>query len=202
MLCYVNQFCCISDMRVNLSKTEIIVFRNGGPLQKNETWKINNKLIKVKSVYKYMGLLFTPKLSWYSARLKLCAQAKKIIFALKRFQYNFGILPHHEMFKLFDSMIVPILTYGSETWGHSYSEQIKKVQIDFCRYFLGINHSVNNCIVLGECGRCPLCVTYFYKCISYWCKLLHMPHYRYPHNCYLMLKKLDDGGRIILAYKS
>ena len=28
-----------------------------------------------------------------------------------------------------------------------------------------------------------------------------MPHYRYPHNCYLMLKKLDDNGRITWATK-
>ena len=96
-----------------------------------------------------MGLLFTPKLLWYTAKLKLCAQAKMAIFALK--QYYFGTLPHPEMFKLFDSLIVPILTYESETWGHSYSEQIEKVQIDFCRYFLGVNQSVNNCMVLGEC---------------------------------------------------
>ena len=148
-------------MRVHLSKTEIIVFRNGRPLWKNETWKINNKPIKVTFVYKYMGLLFTPKSSWYSPKLKLCAQAKRAIFPLKRFQYNFSILPHPDMFKLFDSFIVHILTYGSETWGHGYSEQIEKVQIDFRRYFLGINHSVNNCMVLGECGQYPLCVTYF-----------------------------------------
>ena len=33
---------------------------------------------------------------------------------------------------------------------------LKKVQTDFCRYYLGVNSSVNNRMVLGECGRVPL----------------------------------------------
>ena len=45
---------------------------------------------------------------------KRCAQARKAIFALKQFQFRFGYFLHYEIFKLFDSMVTPILTYGSE----------------------------------------------------------------------------------------
>ena len=99
------------------------------------------------------------------------------------------------MFKLFDSMIVPILTYGAEIWGHTYSKDIEKVPTDFCRYYLGVNSSVNNVMVLWECGRVPLSYTYFTKCIKYWCKLLQMSDTRYPKNCYKMLMLHDDIGR-------
>ncbi len=54
-------------------------------------------------------------------------------------------------------------------------------------------------MALGECGRLPLCVTYHTNCIKYWCKLLQMPDHRYPKNCYLMLKQLDDAGRVTWA---
>ena len=33
-------------------------------------------------LYKYIGLLFTPKLSWSSAKIKLAAQAKKALLIL------------------------------------------------------------------------------------------------------------------------
>ena len=64
-----------------------------------------------------MGLLFTPKLSWSKAKAKLAAQARKSIFAIRSFQRTFGYFSHNEYFKLFDSMVKPILTYGAEIYG-------------------------------------------------------------------------------------
>ena len=50
-------------------------------------------------------------------------------------------------------------------------------------------------VALGECGRYPVYVDYYSYCIKYWCLLLVMPNNRYPRNCYLMQKSLDDVGR-------
>ena len=54
----------------------------------------------------------------------------------------------------------------------------------------------NTCMVLGECGRLPLCYTYFTTCIKYWCKLLTLSDHRYPKRCYMLLTRLDEAGRI------
>ena len=191
----ISTFCEETGMTVNLNKSEIIVFRNGGPLRNSERWTYNGKTVKVTNMYKYLGLLFTPKLSWSRSKNKLAAQARKAICSIKLYQKPFGHFSQQEMFKLFDSMVVPILTFGSEIWGFSYSEEIERVQIDFCRYFLGVNTSVNNSVILGECGRLPLCSIYLVKCIKYWCNLLYMPNTRYPKNCYKMLYSLDCFGR-------
>lgn len=76
-------------------------------------------------------------------------------------------------------MVKPILCYGSEIWGTEYSDIIESTQYTFCRYFLGINSTVNNAVAIGKCGRLPLCVFYFSNAIKYWCKLLQMPDTRY-----------------------
>ena len=34
----ISEFCQLTKMTVNLNKTEIIVFRNGGPLRSYESW--------------------------------------------------------------------------------------------------------------------------------------------------------------------
>ena len=65
----------------------------------------------------------------------------------------FGQFSHTGMFKLVDSMVVPILTYGAEIWVHAYYKDIEKVLTEFCWYYLGVNSSVYNCMVLGACGR-------------------------------------------------
>ena len=62
-----------------------------------------------------MGLLFIQKLSWTSAKLKFAAQSRKAInYAIKLYQLPFGQFSHTNVFKLFDSMVVPILTYEAE----------------------------------------------------------------------------------------
>ena len=98
-------------------------------------------------------------------------------------------------------MVKPILCYASQIWGYEYCELIVSVHINFCKKLLGLNSSVNNCMVLGECGRYPLSVTYQLNCIKYWCKIIHMEDKRYPKQCYNMLKSLDNMGRITWASK-
>ena len=142
-----------------------------------------------------MGLLFTPKLSWSKAKAKLAAQARKSIFAIRSFQRTFGYFSHNEYFKLFDSMVKPILTYGAEIYGTEYSDTLEQVHIQYCKDFIGVSSTVNDCVALGECGRLPLCIDHHIKCIKYWCKLLCMPENRYPRNCYLMLKQHESLGR-------
>ena len=148
-----------------------------------------------------MGILFTPRLSWTLAKTKLAAQAQKAIMQIQSYQRQHGYLLQNELFKLFDSLVKPILCYAVEIWGYEHSDIIDSVQIVFCKRFLGVNNSTNNCMALGECGRLPLSVTYQTKCIKYWCKLIHMQETRYPKNCYQMLKSLDDLGRITWATK-
>ena len=140
-----------------------------------------------------MGLLYTPTLSWKSAKNKLVSQAKKSIFCIKSYQRKFGYFSHSEYFKLFDSMVKPILLHGAEIWGFELADDIERVHYKFCKDFLGVSISTNNCMALGECGRTQLCVYYYTKCVKYWLKLLHMPDHRFPKNCYIMLKNLDDN---------
>lgn len=82
----IYEFCQTTNMTVNLNKTEIIVFRNGGPLRDYEFWTFNDFPVRTTSEYKYLGLLFTPKLSWSKAKRKLAGQAKKAIFCIRNYQ--------------------------------------------------------------------------------------------------------------------
>jgi hypothetical protein len=142
-----------------------------------------------------MGLLFTPKLSWTKAKKKIAAQARKSFYVIKSYQRNFGKFLHSDYFNVFDSMVKPILTNGAEIYGSELSEILEQVQIKYCKDFLGVNNSVNDNVALGECGRMLLCTNHV-KIIKYWCNLLCMPEHRYPRNCYLMLTRQDDVGKI------
>ena len=116
-----ERFCNETGMLVNLEKTKIIVFRNGGPLRDYERWFFNGSKIEVMSYYKYLGLIFTPKLVWSKTKQTLAAQAIKSLMTVFSYQRKFGYFNCTETFKSFDTMVKPVLCYGSEVWGHTYS---------------------------------------------------------------------------------
>ena len=66
--------------------------------------------MNVTSVYKYIGLHFTPKHSWYNTNNKLATQAKIAMYSKKSYARIFGNFSLTDYFKLFDSMVKPILT--------------------------------------------------------------------------------------------
>ena len=54
----IEKFCKSVGMSLNLTKTKIIVFRNGGIVKDAERWFYNGNEIEVVSLYKYLGLLY------------------------------------------------------------------------------------------------------------------------------------------------
>ena len=156
----VSTFCHFVKMKVNLNKTKIMVFRNGGCLKLVEKWTFNDKYIDVVPFYKYLGVYMTPKLSWSKIWKNAAFQAKKSIACIFRYQMSFGIFPTQDIFKLFASIVRPILTYGAEIWGYQYVEKIEKVQTKFCKQYLALSQNTADFYALGECGRMPLCFFY------------------------------------------
>jgi hypothetical protein len=60
------------------------------------------------------------------ARAKLMDQARKALYCLYWKLRNISI-PIDLQFKLFDTLILPILTYGSEIWGYENTKQLEKL---------------------------------------------------------------------------
>ena len=72
---------------------------------------------------------------------------------------------------LFDRMISPILTYGSEVWGIYNYNEIDKLHHKFCKIILGVKTQTSNSAVLGELGRYPLSVICKERAIKYWLRI-------------------------------
>ena len=62
MINILGDYCDKWGMRINLIKTKIMVFRRGGVLKKCEKWFYKGQRLEVVSFYKYLGVMFTPKL--------------------------------------------------------------------------------------------------------------------------------------------
>jgi hypothetical protein len=73
---------------------------------------------------------------------------------------------------LFDNIIIPMLTYGSEIWGYENIDILEKVHVQFCKLLLNLKTSTPNFMLYGELGRYPLNITVKLKILSFWSKLI------------------------------
>ena len=83
-------------------------------MRRNEKCYYQGQEIEVVSFYKYMGILFTPKLVWTKTKENLAEKANKAIITIEMLQNKLLSFSIYDSFKLFDTMIVQILCYGSE----------------------------------------------------------------------------------------
>ena len=189
------KFCTKWRMEVNLDKTKIIVFRKGGHLSRWENWHFGGKSIDVVSYYKYLGLMLSSRNNWSKAIFTLASQASKALNMLSITRWKLEYFDFHTHFRLFDTMILPILCYGSEIWGYLHYDVLEKIQRKWCRKFLGVPNHTTNEAVLGECGRLPIYFHTLKRCIRFWLKLIELPDNRLPKQAYKMLHNLDNLGR-------
>ena len=120
------------------------------------------KKIEQVSRYKYLGnivkCISTKQQDIFSENYQyLCNQDRKASFGIHRKTRTIGILPPPVMFYIFDTLIKPITTYGSDVWGACSSgvKSLDKVFLNFMRCVLQVKATTCNTIVYGECGRLP-----------------------------------------------
>ena len=75
----IQRFCETVGMSLDLLKTKIIVFRNGGIIKEIEHWFYQGQHIDIVASYKYLGVYFTPKLIWTKTKEVLASQANKAV---------------------------------------------------------------------------------------------------------------------------
>ena len=106
-----------------------------------------------------------------AAMSNLCARGWKASFKIKSALKGIDASPATRL-KLFDTLVKPIICYGSEIWGafnnlhscESVDQFWKRLgnlppenfQIKFCKAILGVHSKACNTAVMGEVGRFPM----------------------------------------------
>ena len=91
-------------LAVNLEKSKVIMFRNGGFLAEREKWYYGQNRLEVVNTYKYLGLTFSTRLSFRTGLEEYAVKAKKcaieLVLTLRKLGCNcpkvFSILLTHK----------------------------------------------------------------------------------------------------------
>lgn len=149
-----NSLACAAKrlgLKVNINKSNIVVFRKGGYLAARETWRLNGSIMPVVNVYKYLGILFSTKLSFSATCKDLASRGKS---ALLQIMHKLFCLENNSLtvlLKLFDAKILPVLLYGAELWGlDKAADYCEKTHLFALKKFLGVDQRTPNDLVYGD----------------------------------------------------
>ena len=149
----------------------MMIFLKGGHLSVKEQWVFGNQRLEVVNSYKYLGFIFSTKLSFdVATNGEHLTSARRGTVEIIKTLRKLGCSSTSLFFKLFefDAQIVPSLLYGSELWGIKARESIEKVHIQACKLFLNVPPHTPNDMVYGELGRFPLYIQAAARCLQYW----------------------------------
>ena len=185
-------------LSLNVSKTKIVVFRNGGVLRENDKWFYHGNEIEVVNEFNYLGLLFNYNGKFSKTQKHAADQGRKANFALSAKLKNHCFNVETQL-SVFDTYVNSILNYGSEVWGLHKAPDVEKVHSSFCKTLLGVKKSTTNDLVYFELGRLPLYISRKLRIIKYWLKL------RKSENCILkacLAQRILDNDEWIISIKN
>jgi hypothetical protein len=185
------------QLKVNMLKSNIIVFRKGGYLGARERWFYNGLAMPVVNVYKYLGIYFSTRLSFNFACKDLASRAKHATLCIMGKLSSLGNQSFEVLIKMFDSQIQPIVQYGADIWGLDKAAVCcEKVHLFALKKFLGVSMQTPNDLIYGETNRYPIYLNSAVRCLRYWLKLTQMDDCRLPKKAYNMLRYLDARGNV------
>jgi len=186
----VYQYCRSWYLTVNTTKTKIVIFSRG-KVRKYPQFYFGDMVIKVVDDYVYLGITFNYNGLFHKAINKQVGQARRAMFAMLT-KARKMCLPVDIQCELFDVLVIPILLYGSEIWGHSKLDQVEIFHRKFLRTLLRVHRSTANSMTYGELGRFSLENEINKRLIKFWTRLIQGKQSKLSNLTYRLLKSLYD----------
>ncbi len=101
---------------------------------------------------------------------------------------------------LFHTMVLPVLTYACEIWGHPVVREIELLHVSFLKHILYVHKRTSNDMVYGELGVYPLIIYIKCKIIGYWARMISGKETKLCFVMYRFLLHLDRLGIYILPW--
>lgn len=173
------KFCADRGLKVNVSKTKIIVFEaKQTPCQ---AFMFEGQVIERVDVFKYLGIAFHATRGLSCALEHLCNSARRALHALQGRCHELHIRDPALQCMLFDALIRPILSYACEIWvalGLSAMQKLEQVYTRFLRQLLGVPTQTPSKFLYAEFGKLPLEHSWLQQGLRYLSRLQQMDDQR------------------------
>uniref|UniRef100_A0A0A9Y6A7 RNA-directed DNA polymerase from mobile element jockey n=1 Tax=Lygus hesperus TaxID=30085 RepID=A0A0A9Y6A7_LYGHE len=181
MIDRMEEYCRTWGLELNLSKSKIMVFRNGGRPSEKEKWHFADRMVDVVVRYKYLGYTLTPTLTPIPHLEEKSSMAKLAITSMWKQFLSHPKIPFTEKMKVFDAVVRSILCYSSQVWGFVLSDHVESVLRFFIKMVFSLPKCTPNYILYLETQLKPLYLYTLRMHFSYILKVMKMPSNRLPN---------------------
>lgn len=179
------------ELEVNIGKTNIMVFNSSGRLLlESYNFTLGNLSIAPARHYCYLGITFSLNGSFKTAISTLTSKAKRAFHQLRR-TIDADALSVKSLFTLFDSLILPVITYASQIWlpytntgksmlnsGNNVDTRLSLIKnatkdtfevfhLRYIKWVLGVHKRASNVFCYGDTGRYPVGMKVIPQSVNY-----------------------------------
>ena len=190
----VHRYCEMWGLSVNISKTAVLVFnKSGRVLNESRGFMYGSIRIPSSKTYCYLGITFTLSGSLNVSQDELRKKGLRAYFSLKN-MLDIKNLSVSSLFKLFDALIIPVISYGCQVWicdtqlfklissgqlkskGNDSlkkiaSDAVEKLQLKLIKWTLGLQKRAANLPCWGDSGRFPVVIKLLKQSFNYYQRL-------------------------------
>ena len=192
-----SKFCAPNQMLVNDIKTKFMVYGSSEKISLTLDGKVLEQVDQYKSLGTILNTVKTKKGVMFRYNTDyLNKKARNATFGIRQKLKFLGKIPPSQWFHIYESMIEPILTYGSDLWGafSTCTEDINKIYLWFIRLVLSVKTTTSNKITMGEAGIIPPRIKCHENVILYFIRLNSMRCTSVVRNVFIELERLHNLG--------
>ena len=196
----IHHYCTNWELEINTQKTKIMIFSKG-KVRNIPEFVYDNRNIEVVFTFRYLGIDLNYNGKFTVCKKHLYNQAQKAMYSVLRKSRKKG-LPIDLQLQLFDNVVLPILLYGAEVWGHENNEMIEKLHLKYCRILLNVNRYTARCMIYGELGRNPIQLYVDQRMLCYWVKIINAKDGKLNKSLYQVILALHKMGALVSPWNS
>ena len=185
-----DTFCVEHGLTVNVKKTQFLVFHMRMSTPVPDLMFANAPIQRVE-FFRYLGMHFHATKGFSFASDQLLQSAKKATHALYRRCIELHIANPSLQCKLFDALVVPVLSYACEIWAvdspNGSNCPQEQLHTSFIKRLLGLSSCAPDVNARGELGRYPVKIAWMKLLIKFWNRLCTLPQDRLLHHAFVQL---------------
>lgn len=186
-----SSYCQENKMKVNESKSQVVIFRRGGRVSGSDVFHYANRRLEVMSDYNYLGIRFSSHGVFHKASQQALSKGRIAIANVKNILTNSKTDSYEGRMMLFNAIVKTTVLYGAEVWGCRYEDELEKCQSQYLKSVYCLPRGTPCYMLRLEMGVVKLAFHIFKQMVEWWLKLLAMPQHRYPRICYNQLLEQD-----------
>ena len=126
--------------------------------------------------YKYLGLILTDFLDFSKAAKAVAKSANRALGLIIAKAKSFGGVHYNVFYKLYESIVCPVIMYGAPIWGTECFGCIRVVQNRAARYFRNVGKYMYTPVaaVNRDTAWYPMECRLWKSVLNHWCRLVNM----------------------------